>query len=185
LYADAEGTQAIANPITLLSRGNVPNVFYEGTARAVLFDAEGNQQFDVDPIAGAAGGSGGFSLFDVTTAYATDAIVLATDGMFYISLQDENQGNDPVDSVNDNPYWSQVIIFERWNAEKTYQPNDMVVRGTRVFYSESADNLNNDPLQFTTGIWRSIADAVNVVYSNIGSGLVAITSQGAIDELKR
>lgn len=182
LFADASQSIAIANPVELGSRGEVPNIFYSGSCRVVLQDAEGNQVFDVDPVGSSVAG-GNFELWDSNVIYDQLDVVYGQDGQPYISLIPQNEGNDPLLNAGNNPYWSRMVVPQYWNAQVPYSANDLVaVDGT--FYKSLIDlNYGIDPVTDGGVNWASLTDARYVVYNNTTSGLNAETGQQAIDEI--
>lgn len=183
IFADVNETTPIDNPITLGARGEVPDVFYSGTARVVAIDAEGTQIFDLDSV-GTGGSTGAYSTWDSNTVYSDGDIVYGYDGYPYQSLVNENEGNDPTLNANNNANWTQLFRVTSYNAQVTYQPNDFVFYDGVIYRSVSSDNNANDPSTDGAANWVSVADARYVVYDNSSSGLTSLTGQAAIDELK-
>lgn len=182
IYADINESQSIANPVTLGSRGEVPNIFYSGSVRCVAHDSDGNQIFDVDPVSGGST-QGQYGIWDSNLTYNQNDTVYGSDGNPYISLVNENEGNDPILNAGANQYWSQLLLVEYYNSQVTYEPNDLVFTEGTIYRSVSASNVGNDPLIDGASNWISLADAQYVVYDNASSGLVAVTGQAAIDEI--
>lgn len=183
IFADVNETTPIDNPITLGARGEVPDVFYSGTARVVAIDAEGTQIFDLDSV-GTGGATGAYSTWDSNAVYSQGDIIYGFDGLPYQSLVNENEGNDPTLNPNNNTNWTQLFQVTSYNAQVTYQPNEFVFYDGVIYRSVSPDNIGNDPSTDGAANWVSVADARYVVYNNTSSGLVAVTGQAAIDELK-
>jgi len=141
-FKDANQTIANPNPLPLLADGSVPNCFYSGTARIVLFSASEGQQFDVDG-AGQFGDGSAFDVWNSVIEYQENALVEASNGQLYRSLQNNNIGNDPSTSPQ---FWEQVEFTRTWNPNVTYNIDDIVKASDGLIYSSNTTgNINNDP----------------------------------------
>jgi hypothetical protein len=140
-YADVGEEIENTNPVELSGDGRLPNVFFTGPVRQILEDANGVQIWERDPVE-AGGGSGGFSDYNPLITYSLNDIVIFDD-LYYRSLIDGNQNNDP-DSSPDA--WTMVQFIELWNATVTY-PAGYVVKTAdgHMYRSLVSSNLNNDP----------------------------------------
>lgn len=182
IYADINETTPIANPVTLGSRGEVPNIFFSASARCVLADSDGNQIYDVDPV-NSDQSQGELEAWNSNIVYSQSDTAIGNDGLFYISLANDNQGNNPTLNAGSNAFWAQFILPQIWNSAVTYTPNAFAIKDGVIYRNLISDNLGNDPALDDGSQWRSIADAVYVTYDNTSSGLVAVTAQGALDEI--
>lgn len=182
IYADVNETTPIANPVSLGDRGEVPNIFFSASARCVLNDVGGTQIFDVDPVSSDQG-AGEWEIWNSNIVYSQSDIAFGINGLAYISLQNENQGNDPVLDAGANPFWSQLVLPEVYNSSVTYQPNDFAFESGVVYRSLISDNIGNQPSLDDGTRWKSIANGIYVDYDNTSSGLVAVTAQAALDEI--
>ena len=158
IFADVNETIPIANPITLGSRGEVPNVFYSQSARAVLEDADGVQIFDVDPVGGTAA-TGEFQIWDSNVVYEQLDIAYGSNGLPYVSIANNNQGNDPTLNANNNQFWTKLVVIEDWNAQYPYGANDIVYYEGFLYRSVVEDNIGIDPATDDSTNWVSIANA--------------------------
>jgi hypothetical protein len=147
-YADINLSILNPNPILLTAAGRQPNVFFSGSARAVLTKNDDTQVQVIDPIGGE-GLEGAFSNWNSLTIYNAPDIVVGSDNKFYVSITDGNQANDPVtNTVN----WTEIKFTRVWNENENYIENDIVQASNGAIYRSTVDNnLNNDP----------VADAVN------------------------
>ena len=182
IYADVNESTPIANPVTLGSRGEVPNIFYSLSARAVVADASGNQIFDVDPVGGTTA-SGAYQIWDSNVVYGVNDIVFGSNSEPYISLTNQNEGNDPTLDAGNNEFWTELLEIKYWNAQETYAANSLTFEDGAIYRSTITSNSGNQPSTDGANNWVSIADASVVVYDNISSGLLAVTGQAAIDEI--
>ena len=182
IYADVNESTPIANPVTLGSRGEVPNIFYSLSARAVVDDAAGNQIFDVDPVGGTTA-SGAYQIWDSNVVYSVNDIVFGSNGEPYISLTNQNEGNDPILDAGNNQFWTELLEIKYWNTQEIYAVNSLTFESGVIYRSTIASNAGNQPSTDGANNWVSIADAAVVVYDNTSSGLLAVTGQSAIDEI--
>jgi hypothetical protein len=182
IFSDVGQTIPLANPITLGSRGEVPNIFYSSSARCVFVDADGNQVFDLDPVGGSASG-GAYEVWDSNIVYDQNDIVTGADGNPYISLAPQNEGNQPTLDPENNTFWARLAQLGEWNSTVSYAGNSLVIQDGTIFRSLISNNVGNSPITDDGTQWKSVADAVYTTYNNTGSGLIAVTAQAALDEI--
>ena len=144
VYSDVNLGTPIANPVSLGSLGEEPNIFFAGSARVIGKDSDGVQVFDRDPI-GDDAAVGEFGAWDSNTVYAINDLVTGSNGNRYRSLQNTNQGNDPTLSPGANQYWEHIKFIPTWNNTISYALNDFVVKDGSIYRSLGGSNLNNDP----------------------------------------
>ena len=161
-FADVNLSIANPNPVILSGAGRQPNIFFSGSAKAILTNSDDVQIEVRDPVGGEAE-EGAFSSWNSITIYNQPDIVVGSDGLFYLSITGGNQNNDPAtDLVN----WSEIRFVRIWNANETYTI-DRVVEGSDglLYTSEINDNLNNDP---TTDLvnWKPSTEATADNLSN-------------------
>lgn len=142
-FADVGLSIKNANPVPLSGAGRQPNIFFNGPARAVLFTSAMVQIEVRDPVGGESA-EGQFSAYNDITIYNKNNIRLASDGNFYIAIEDGIQGDNPIDGSGQ---WSQVPLIRVWNILEAYNAsdNDVVLRGGLLYTSVTDDNLGNDP----------------------------------------
>ena len=180
-YADSAQTIPNSNPVELDAAGRSPNIFYTGAARVILEDADGVQIWERDPVGGDSGESGQFEDYISDAIYSINDCVLGPDGKFYISIKNDNQGNDPTNQPS--TFWSRIQFNEDWNASKTYGTGDRVIGSDNLEYvSLVASNSGNDPTVDSGTNWKKSSSA-DITYDNATSGLSATNVQGAIDEV--
>jgi hypothetical protein len=177
-YSDINQTIANTNPVILSAAGRQPNIFFSGTAKAILTDKNDVQILVRDPVGATA------SIFGdgwvATKIYSTDAVVLGSDGQYYRSLVAGNQNNDPTTTSG---YWT-LLYSIQWNSGITYKEGAVVTYDGNQYQSLQNSNLNNNPSSAPT-YWAlyslswistaTYADNQNVV----GSDGVLYTSQQA------
>jgi len=144
-YKDDLETIANTNPVELDALGRVPNTFYTGKARVVLQDADSQQVWERDPVGGE-GALGDFEVYDETVVYDKDDIAKTALGVFYISLQDTNQGNDPTLTPNANSFWMEIRFIDVYNSQKPYSTGDIAQSNDGYLWRSLVDaNLANEP----------------------------------------
>ena len=153
------------NPVLLTGAGRVPNIFFNGSARVILTDRDSVQIEVKDPIGGEFE-EGVFSPWNSLTIYNDPDIVVGSNGLFYISITDGNQGNDPtLDAVN----WTQFKLLRVWNPNEVYAVNSPT-QGTdgKIYISLTAGNLNNNPVSSPVE-WgaSSISDLDNLTRASV------------------
>lgn len=151
-FSDINQTIANTNPVILTAAGRQPNIFFSGTAKAILVDKNDAQILVRDPIGQTASvfGDG----WVATKIYSADAVVLGSDGQYYRSLAAGNQNNDPTSTSG---YWTLLYSVE-WNAGITYQTGAVVTYNNLQYQSLQNSNLNNNPAS-ATAYWASLAFA--------------------------
>ena len=138
-FSDEFETIPNSNPVLLDSLGRAPNIWFTAKARVVLQDSEDEQVWERDPVGGG-GVVGDFELYDTSISYSISDIVQSSDGVFYISLANENQDNSPATTPADNAFWMQISFIDMYNNTKSFS------QGTIVQTSEGY-------------LWRSITNA--------------------------
>jgi len=152
-YKDDLETIANTNTVELDALGRVPNIFYTGKARVVLQDANNQQVWERDPVGGE-GALGDFEVYDEIVVYNKDDIAKTALGVFYISLQDANQGNDPTLTPNANSFWMEVRFIDVYNSQKPYSTGDIVQSNEGYLWRSMVDaNLSNEPTTDTGTNW--------------------------------
>lgn len=190
-FTDVNEENKNPNPVPLNADGSMPNVFYAGTARVRLrFDVIGDEQqrFDVDGV-GLFGDGAAFDVFNTLTEYEDGALVEASDGEYYRSLQNNNTGNDPLISPT---FWERLEFIRVFNANVTYGTDDIAKASNGlIFRSLQANNIGNDPLTSPT-FWGTPVAFVDLnILGDLsfaateltiaGGGVTAETSHHTID----
>lgn len=161
-FSDVNLQFANTNPIQLSVAGRfITGVFFNGSAKAISYSLDpqtnspGVQYKVLDPVGGEFQ-EGVYSPWNALTIYSKPDIVIGSDGLFYISITDGNQGNDPTtDAVN----WTQFLLVKKWNPNETYNIDDLVQGSNGFIYTALVGtNLNNDPVTDNTN-WGPITAA--------------------------
>ncbi len=161
-YSDNGLSIANANPVALSSSGVMPNVFLSGVYRVILKDKDGVQQWDRDSINSIINLVG--NAWDSTVTYGLGGtnIVYASDAVYYVSIQANNQGHDPAGGAN--PLW--------WKAAFDYFAiGQTIVANKRVAVGDSTTGL--------TGV--AITNGYAVI-GNTAAGIAGIntTTKGTV-----
>lgn len=152
-YSDLTLETANPNPVVLSAAGRQPNIFFEGQARAVLMNADGVQIEIRDPVGGEDVDTA-FSVWNVQAVYNIPDIVVGSDGNFYLSIVDSNEGNDPTATP---AAWTQVRFVRVWNVNEQYETGAVVEGSDELLYTSRVNaNTGNDPVGDDTN-WQPAA----------------------------
>ena len=144
-FQDNGETVLNTNPVILDGEGRAPDIFGTGRYAAVLFDADGVQIDEFDPI-GQLTSTNVFDDWDTDITYddSGDSIVTGSDGRYYRSLVDNNLGNDPVSSPEE---WEQIRFLSVYNQFVSYGIGDVAQTTDGQLWRSRVDpNIGNDPL---------------------------------------
>ena len=148
-YADINNSIPNTNPVLLSAAGRQPNIFFDGVAKVILTDNDDVQIAVRDP-AGETGTDFGDE-WVATKIYNAVDVVLGSDGIYYRSLINGNQNNNPVTTTGS---WTLLYSVE-WNAGITYSTGDVVTYGSQQYQSLQDSNLNQNPVEIGTEcLWR-------------------------------
>ncbi len=151
-FSDINLTIPNTNPVILTAAGRQPNIFFNGNAKGILTDKNDVQILVRDPI-----GETGTNFGDAwvaTTIYSANAVVIGSDGVYYRSLANGNQNNNPTTTSG---FWT-LLYSIQWSSGITYSAGDIVLLGTTQFQSLQNNNLNQNPAT-QTAYWVSLAFA--------------------------
>jgi hypothetical protein len=151
-YADVNNSIPNTNPVILTAAGRQPNVFFDGVAKAVLTNSSDVQIAVRDPVGQTESAFG--DQWVATKIYNATDVVLGSNGIFYRSLTNGNQNNNP---INTTGFWTLLYSVE-WNAGISYSAGDVVLYGTTQYQSLQGSNLNQNPAT-QTAYWTSLAFA--------------------------
>jgi len=151
-YSDSALTTPNTNPVILDGEGRLANgdgsVFLSGSYNVHLKDSNDVQVWARDPVT---------SVDDLTSdwasgsTYSKNQIVVGSNTLFYISLVDNNTGNDP--TTDDGSNWTRIQFLQDWAKGKTYQIGEWVIGSDNVLYIAKTSTLNNDPITGDTSAW--------------------------------
>ena len=159
-FADVNLTIPNTNPVLLTAAGRQPNIFFSGSAKAVLTSGDDVQIEVRDPVGGEAT-EGAFSGWNSSAVYNVGDIVIGLDGNFYQSITDGNEGNDPASSATD---WTQVRFIRVWNTNETYGIGQVVQGSGGLLYRSLTDNnTGNNPVSDLANWGAAVAADVPAV----------------------
>jgi hypothetical protein len=151
-YSDSDLSKLNKNPVILDGEGRVATgdgeIFLSGNYKVRLTDSSDVQLWERDPVS---------SVDDLTrewtngSTYNKDQIVIGSDTLFYISLTDNNTGNDP--TTDDGSNWTRIQFLQDWAKGKTYATGEWVVGSDNILYIAKVGSLNIDPIAGDTDTW--------------------------------
>jgi hypothetical protein len=139
----------IANPVVFDASGRTPEIFFEGTARAILTNSDDVQIWDRDPV-NSENLQVNLSLWSAAIAYEQFDFVRGSDGNYYQSKTNDNLNNDPTISPNNDPNWEQIFFNEVWNNQTNYSADDLVWDDAIQYRSLVDGNIGNEPSTSTS-----------------------------------
>lgn len=173
-YKDQFQSPDLANthPVLTDALGNVPNIFFNGTAKLIILDENDVQYIERDPVGGEAE-LGDFTLWDTSVTYDLNDITEGSDGAFYQSLSNGNQANDPVTSPAE---WKEIRFIEVWNTNVAYVSGVIVQTSDGNLWKSLGSNISIDPSSDDGSNWlpavdvAGVIDDINTVVPQTGSG---------------
>lgn len=119
-----DDVESIQNLLTIPvnANGNLPNIFFSGSAAVIYLDEFGVQYAARNPVGGERE-LGDFSPWDAQVSYDLNDIVEGSDGNIYRSLSSGNIGNDPTLTPTQ---WEEIRFIGVWNTNITYAIGDVV-----------------------------------------------------------
>ncbi len=183
-YSDEGETIANPNPVILDAAGRLPNVFFTGTAKQILKDLNDVQIWERDDV-GAGEQASDFNVYDLNIIYDAGDIV-RFNGLFFISLQNSNQNNQPNTSLT---FWTEIRFIEVYNTNIDYALG-VVVQTTdgNMWKGASSPNQGNDPSVDSGTNWRAsidddlTLDSLNVT-GNSTTDSLTVTNNTTTDSL--
>lgn len=153
-YADSSLTIANSNPVVLTAAGRQPNIFFSGTAKVILTDADSVQIEVRDPVGGDTTDSA-FADWTSSAVYNIPDIVRGSDENYYMSISDANIGNDPTTSPAN---WTQIDLIKVYNANEIYGLGDLVKGSDNLLYKSNITANTSDPVTNSIN-WSPAASA--------------------------
>lgn len=138
-YSDVNQSIPNTNPVILTAAGRQPNIFFDGVAKAILTTSSDVQILVRDPVGETATDFG--DQWVATKIYGSNDVVLGSNGVYYRSLSNGNQNNNPVTSSG---FWTLLYSVD-WNSGITYQIGAMVTVDGEQYQSLQNSNVGNNP----------------------------------------
>ncbi len=158
-YKDEIETIENAADVKADSFGNLPNIFFSGSARVFYFDEFMQQYSERDPVGGEKE-LGDFTLWDIVVTYDKNDIVEGSDGNFYKSLSNGNVANDPITSADK---WELFKLIGVWNTNITYSIGDVVLSTLGNLWKALTATSGNDPETDNGTNWAPAIDGAKVL----------------------
>lgn len=152
-FADAAEEIPNTHPVLLDAAGRVPNIFFTGSAKAILTNNDESQSWERDPVS-ADEIEGAFSTWLASETYDSGDIVTGSDGNYYRSNTNGNENNDPTSSTT----WTKVRLLFDYNSTQTYDVDDVVIQNTQLYISQVAANLGNSPALGDVTKWKNLSN---------------------------
>ena len=142
-FSDVNNSIPNTNPVLLSAAGRQPNIFFDGVAKVILTDKNDVQIAVRDPVGETATDFG--DEWVASKIYSSNDVVLGSDGVYYRSLVNGNQNNNPVTSSG---FWTLLYSVE-WNSGITYDVGAVVTYNNQQYQSLQASNIGNNPASAT------------------------------------
>ena len=165
-YADINEETANTNPVILTAAGRQPNIFFRGTAKAVLTTSAGVIIETRDPV-GAGSVFAAFDSWSSTFTYGIGDITTASDLKYYVSLTTANQGNDPAADANPAD-WTLIDFIRTWNTNETYAVDEIAKGSDGELYIALVAQAGNNPVSDYVN-WRQAGLKLNGVLKSNGN----------------
>ena len=135
--------ESIENTLTIPvdAGGNLPNIFFSGSASVVYLDQYGAQYAARNPV-GEEVGLGNFTAWSNVVDYEIGDIAIGSDGGYYVSLTNGNQGNDPTTSSSN---WQEIRFLGVWNASVNYLAGDVAQTANGNLWASQGSQAGNNP----------------------------------------
>lgn len=159
-FKDEAQTIPNTRPVLCDSSGLTPNIFYEGSARLIVEDQNGVQYIERDPVGGEKE-LGNFTLWDTQVIYNQGDIVKGSDGRFYQSFGNDNQGSDPTTQPSTD--WFEIRFIVVYNANKIFTLGEICQTSDgSMWKSQISANQGNDPLVDDGSNWLPAVDSSKI-----------------------
>lgn len=191
-FSDPDNSIKNTNPVLLDGEGRCPPVFGDGLYTVVLKSNDNIQQWSRDDVDLTTEPFNQFSDWSATTTYRVNEIVRASDGNYYISIVNNNIGNDPVTSAT---VWEQLAFLTFWNSSKSYDEDDIVIFDGAIWSSNTDNNtsepgtnedwsssLSNDRIELANGGSSTIDSGFNNTYFFRGSSSHSLTISDQVSD---
>ena len=149
-YKDELESIANSHPVLCDANGNLPNVFFNGTAKMVGLDENSVQYFERDPV-NSQTQLGDFTLWGATVTYDLNDIVEGSDGLFYKSLTNANTASDPTTTPTE---WEEIRFIGVWTINILYAIGEVVQTSNGNLWAAQTATAGNDPSTDVGTNWK-------------------------------
>jgi hypothetical protein len=152
--------ETIANLLTIPvdAGGNLPNIFFSGSASVIYLDQFGTQYAARNPV-GEEAGVGNFTNWVNVITYSVGDITIGADGALYMSISDSNQGNDPIDSPAE---WEEIRFIGVWDTNITYSIGIVVQTDDGSLWKAVISQSGNNPLSDDGTNWLPAVSGASI-----------------------
>lgn len=167
IYTDPNFQNPTENPVILDASGRLPDIFIDGGYKVRLQKPDDTLVWERDNVAGDIT-SGSFETWNPEFIYELGFLVKGTDGNYYVSLVDNNIGNDP--TAQPSASWTQIKFTRVWNSLEVYSEGLIVQASDGGLWVSLVDNnLNNNPVTNAASFWRpALAGVAQSAVSEFG-----------------
>ncbi len=151
--------------------GNLPNIFFSGSAAVIYLDEFDVQYAARNPV-GEEIGLGNFVEWSNVVSYDVNDIVIGSDGKFYISITSGNQGNDPTSPSPAN--WDEIRFIGVYDTNITYSIGDITQTTDGKLWRALTVNAGNDP---TTDSGLNWLPAIDEQWVNKSAGFTVFAGK--------
>lgn len=162
VYRDPFKNNAHANPVVAGTHGaaadTFPAIFLDGTYTIELRSSAGVVQsgWPVDNVGGEQV-EGQFDTWSAIVSYAIGDIVTGSNGLVYVSEQNNNLNRDPTVTANVPTYWTVLRLSLEWDVLTPFQSGDRVFYNGAMYVSLQNSNVGNTPSS-NSAWWKKIKE---------------------------
>lgn len=157
-YSNAALSIPNTNPIVLATNGSPStDIWLSGAYRVRLFDATNNLLWDKDPVGGDSSSFIAYSDWLSGVSYPVGEIVTGSNGRYYVSILSPNNNNNPISSPI---YWSETRLLRVYNANETYQINDVVQDASGYLWRAKLVTAGTAP-SLGSPFWEPAVDGID------------------------
>jgi len=163
-FSDASLNDDNPNPVTLDGEGRLPFDIWLDGVYSVELRSRSNVQIDLkEDVGGDVGSRTAFSDWSQTIIYNIPAFVVASNGLYYRGLSNENLGNDPTLDAGTNKFWEEFKLRGIWNNSVIYSTG-IICQSTvgNLWKSIVDDNEANDPETDNGTNWVPAIDGAKI-----------------------
>ena len=144
IYSDFSFTTIAANPQVTDSTGRyATNIYLNGIYDVVQENNIGVTLWGPRRVGETA--SNQFETYDPNRSYSINDLVTGSNGRFYQSLTDGNQGNDPILEAN-IIHWNRLSLPTIWNRLFMYEAGDIAIASNGSSYTALVANIDQEPM---------------------------------------
>lgn len=140
------------------ANGNLPNIFFSGSAAVIYLDQFDVQYYARNPVGGERE-LGDFSPWDAQVSYDLNDIVEGSNNKIYRSLSSGNINNDP---TLVSTQWEEIRFIGVWNANIIYSIGVVVQSNSGLLWRSLTATAGNNPASDDGTNWLPAIDGSKV-----------------------